>query len=757
MSIIRLDDFSGGITDLIFTDDPRQCQTCDNYLISKDRGLVTRPGFGFYDSNNPQIPAGSQRIGNLLKFEDELLIQSSTKLYKDFANLTGPGGSDVFLSGSTSNYVDFAEWNGHLIAVSDSFCLPSKIYKDNSGDFQVRTAGLPELSSDPTITPDANDAKTYLYRFIYFYSYNVRGIDYEDYGPYRQVEVENAPDMSGVGHYNVITQIPALTGSNYDQDNIKVKVYRTINNGVNFYYVGETGYTSGSYMDSFTDQVADADLIENLLMYTEGGAVENHQCPPAKFVTMANDIVWYANVQENGVNRFNRLRQSIQFDPDSCPETFYYDFDSEIVGLSSINNYPIVFCKSGKVYRVEGYADYLGRGGSVIRKIAEKAGCLSNNSIVETENGLYWAGKDGWYVTDGFAVTRLAEDENGQFKLYETYSPLTNTAAKQKRIFGAYDRKNRRVFWSMSGATDNETIYVFDQTFNAFTTISHEDSIPSAIFHDEEALVKADSNGYVFYMEDTNYTDKHIDSGASPSDWYEGTIICTWKHVAFDFEYPESTKWVNKVNMAAENLSNLDLQINSYDNGSVVAVPLKEIEYKDVMTWGSPDWIWRDTDAIWRDKREIIKTRRMKKSTPGVPGSIRTRYKQLELTNAYTIIDWSDNSTTCEIDGTAKTATLTDTDFAFPNNSEGYTLSFETDNYVEEYEITDLTLGPAGTVITVTVSDPNGTLQDGTAVKWQLNGYPKNQKYSIEAITYHFEVLTDKGSFYKTSEADGNS
>lgn len=759
MAKFRIDDYSGGLTDFIFSGNPSEYEAAENLLITKERGLITRNGSQFYDDNNPRIPAGNQRVGHLRRFEEELLIQSSTKVYKDFANLTGPGGSDVFLSGSVSNYVDFAEWNGHLISVSDSFAKPSKIYKDDNGDFQVRTAGLEELASDPTITPDANDGDNYLYRFIYFYEYNVKGIDYNDLGPYRQVEVLNASDFSGAGHYHTISNIPALLGDNYDFSNIKVKIYRTISNGTTFYEVGETSYTSGPNMDNFVDQVDDTTLINNALMYTEGGVVENDQCPPAKFVTMANNIVWYANVQENGVNRFNRVRQSIQLDPDSCPVTFFVDLDSEIKGIGTVKNYPIVFCESGSVYRLEGFFDFLGRGNIVPRKISDRAGCLSNNSIVETEDGLYWAGKDGFYGTDGFEVRRAAETEEGNFKLRDTYAALTNTDAKKARIYGCYDRENRRIYWSMSGSSDNEDILIYDQTFDGFTSMMQDEAIPSALVFDDDGLIRADGRGYVFHHLDTNFTDKNIEISVAPSNWYETAIIYRFKHIAFDYGEPELTKWVNKVNVVAQNLSNLDLQVNSYDDGSVVAVALKEIEYKDVMTWLDVGWIWRDSEAVWREKLEIQRTRRMKKSANGVRGSIRNRYKQIELTNAYTIVDWSDNNSVATVDATAKTITLDNTTYSFPNNSEGYAITLASDNYATEYEVSAVNLDANGVATSLTLLDPNNTLSNLSGEAWQLNGYAKNQRLHLDSVTHNFQYLPDKdkGGYYRNSQADGNS
>jgi len=55
-------------------------------------------------------------------------------------------------STTTSNYISHAEWNGHKIITSDAFEKPQKIYKDSTGVFRLRTAGLPKLASSPTIT-----------------------------------------------------------------------------------------------------------------------------------------------------------------------------------------------------------------------------------------------------------------------------------------------------------------------------------------------------------------------------------------------------------------------------------------------------------------------------------------------------------------------------------------------------------------------------------------------------------------------------
>ncbi|GAG65026.1 unnamed protein product, partial [marine sediment metagenome] len=59
-----------------------QCEKCDNFDITKDKGLQTRYGYTHYDATNKQ-PVGSDRVDSMIEFKDEILLQADDAMFKD--------------------------------------------------------------------------------------------------------------------------------------------------------------------------------------------------------------------------------------------------------------------------------------------------------------------------------------------------------------------------------------------------------------------------------------------------------------------------------------------------------------------------------------------------------------------------------------------------------------------------------------------------------------------------------------------------
>jgi len=495
-----INDFSGGFTDQDVGVQANKCKTCDNLLITPDMQLMSRGGSVIEDESQPQIPTAS-RISTLINYNNNtnLLVQSARNVYfrnpSAYTTIQGPSGNPVFSVGDALSRVSHAQWNKHLFITHDGMPNPMKLYKDGS-TFYARTAGLPLLASSPVVTPVAG-AANYIYAFIYYYTYTIDGVVYEDFGgvTYVSALLASPPNVNPIS----ISAIPVLANGatgNYDTANIKVKIYRTTDNGGTLFYVGEV--TNGTTV--YNDITSDAVIELNEFLYTTGDIVENSPPPKCKYLTIVNGIAWYAHVEEAGETLNFRVRQSLQDDPDSVPDTFYTDLEDEITGISHINNTPIVFCKKN-IYRLDGLFDELGSGGVFPQRISDIAGCLSNSSIVKTERGLFFFGNDGVYFTDGFSVDKINDDWN------DTYKTITETSAQKRNITGVYDRDNNRVWWANQydqSSGDNDKCYILDLRWgvtrqSTFTTVSGGESFrPSAIVFYNGLLYRGDVFGYMF-------------------------------------------------------------------------------------------------------------------------------------------------------------------------------------------------------------------------------------------------------------------
>jgi hypothetical protein len=746
---LEIDNFNGGITDFYVNAPINKCQRADNLILLKYSDtiakLTTRQGSTITNATYYQIPAADLRIGYLKYFENTLLRGAANKIFYVGANwvtLQGPTGNEVFPSAVTElNYWSSATWNRHLFVASDAFSKPQKIYPNASNILQVRTAGMPALASNPTVTAGGAGANSYIYRFLYYYTYTVDTRVFEDRGPITSVALASAlaPDASTVA----ITSIPVLANGstdNYDtaSSNLKVEIYRTIAGGTVFYRIGTVNNGTTSFNDTFSDATIQAN---NFLLYTEGGVVENDPPPLCKLVHVIGDTGYYAHIKEGSEIIRTRLMQSVEGDPDSVPQDFICDVDDEIVGLSSVKGNPVLLCRDS-AYRVDGTYDELGRNGMIAQKISDTCSCVSGQSVVQTLMGTFWAGKDGFYFTDGYKVSRINRGWRNTYALFVT------SEAVQRKIQGKYDRKNNRIWWTVQASSaDVDTCYILDLNWGItedmpFTSASNGTSFnPSALEFVDGVMYRGDVDGYTFTHTDLDYSDPKINTSAVPSTWIQKTIVYNYVSAAINFGSNFTRKWASRITIAAKAETNLSLLVKSINDDYRQVKDLKEIRYRGNILWGNDDIYWGDSGIAWNQEGAIIKDRRFPAR------SLRFNYKQIQLTNAMVAILTSDTIGTVTV--TPATATLDNVTFSWPTQAVDYYISFANDGYVKEYLIT------ARTNTALTFSDSLGSAPLGAGAEFVIRGLPKNEILYLLSYTLHWSAFgTSQGVFHKTQTGE---
>lgn len=741
-------DFSGGITDYILDAPGNQHAVLNNYLIDPNRKLIQAPGSQIFDSAMYQIPSGSNRVCGLFASQSlsTLLINSARNIWYPngvFTALTGPTGNPAFSSGAVTNFTAWAEYAEHVYATNDSLAYPIKMYIDGTSTKQLRTAGMPPLASSPTVTSSGGAGNNYIYAFVHYYTYTVGTVVFEDYGPVTYVSLNNvgAPNVNVVN----ITAIPTLANGgtlNYDTSagtGVDIRIYRTTNNGTIFYQIGSVN--NGTAI--FNDNISDATAATGALLYTNGGVLDNDPPPQCKYVTVVNGIAYYGHVQEGSEVIKNRVRQSIQDDPDSCPEICYIDLLDEVVGLSSFNDNPLVFTK-GHVYRLNGYINELGQGSITAEDITKTIGCQSHNSIVQTRFGVFWAGDDGFYWTDGFQFKKISDSIN------ETYKILVSTQTKGSRIYGAFDKKDNRVYWALQAddsSSDNDTFFVLDLRYgindaSTFTTRNNGTSFaPTAICFYNGQLIRGDRRGYIFKHDQSYASDPKVDTLVAATLWNQKAIIVEYKSTAFNFNIPNIRKWVPKMLLTLQNQTNVSVQVYSINDNTGNEIPLYPIRYTDNVLWGDPSPIWGNSTPQWNYYNLIEQILRFPAR------GLRCSYKAIKITNAYTIIYNSDSTSTADVDNVLKTATLTNVLISWPTDVVDYYISFASDNYTQDYLITSI-----NSATEITYQDTGNTSPNALGEKWVIRGFPKNQILNILSYVIYFAPLTDQT--YKTYRSE---
>lgn len=769
---LEIKDFSGGLTDNTVGTDPKRLARARNIFLTTDNRARVRDGSEVdvtaFDTRS-YIP-GHTRVDNILPPLDAsthsyLLKISQGKFYYDnttttLTELQGPTSNSMFPS--TSTICSYAIWNSHALISGyngTTYYRPVKVYPkgslESSPPFRLRSAGLPK----PTFTPSiASGTKSVYYGFCYKYTYYVNGRTFIDRSAIKRVSTTlggNGASLSG------ILALSNGSGENYDVTNVEVEVYRTVENGTQLFYLATLSYGTTTYSDT----VSDAILITSTQAYTNGGIVDNDPPPKCKYVHVSElNLAYYINCVEirndGGTAEVyeNRVYQSKPNDIDSCNETLYADFDDKLVGGSSYKGVPIIGGKNN-IYRIDGKFDSQGAGGMVPKKIANFVGLISHKSMVQTPDGVFFAGTDGFYWTDGYKVLKISQELN------ETYRDKITTASAtdQERIEGAYDAINRRVWWTYkqdSDSTDQDSCFVFDLAKgikpdacftimggegDEATDFATEGFEATALCYYQGYMYRGHTQGYCFRHKASLKTDPYVDTNVASLYWGTKAIIYDLATVYLNLGQDSVRKWTPQFvtnmkissDISVQPLTDRDLE-QTYREG-------KEIKEDFGASWMDPGLLWGDP-ALWSLDRQVIERKRHV-ATPG----LRCSHRQYRFTNAYTVIAKSDTLGLATVNNTANTATLVNTDNDWPEDCIDYYISFEHDDYTEQYPISART---SDTVLTIT--DSGNTLPTGNK-KWMIKGYAKGQILHLLSLVAFFAPITDSQKPYQAGEESTNA
>lgn len=746
----EMNNFTGGITDNAFGQNYTKSSELDNFILNPNGEPVSRPGSEIDNETESPIPAGNERIGTLINYanNDKLFVHSIKKFYyrnpSAYATLTGPTGNDVLSLGTDANVLSFTQWNRHLFVTSDAYPRPQKIYKDSGGAYRVRTSGLPMLATAPVVTAGAAGARSYVYAFHYEYTYTAGPQTFQDFGAVTFVTLNNSGDPSI--NPNPISAIPVISNGatdNWDTTVIKVFIYRTIDGGTTFYKIGEV--TNGTLI--FSDNNSDASIQDNLVLYTDDGTLDFDPVPLSKFVHIVNSIGYYGAIKEGSEEFPFRIRQSIPGDPDSTPSAFFKDLEDDIQGVSSIKSIPLVFCKR-HVYRLENSFDQFGRGDINAVRISDTAGCVSNLSIVQAENWCFWAGNDGFYATDGYQVMKISDGNNNR------YRDILEEQAQNNFIYGKFDELRRRVYWGLqrdAGSLDNDSLAVLDLRWgvkedSVFTTWSGDSFRPTSLEFFNGLLYRGDTRGFVFFHDDGLVSDPKIDINESAEDWFTETIIWTYDSIHINFGSTFFRKMPTKMLLTCVNEGNTTIQITAFNDDLRFTRNLKIIRARDLFTWGDDLFVWGSDLCTWHSVGLIEQWRRFPAR------GLRTSYIKIRITNGYGVISSSDFFGTATPNNATNTVVLDNlVDNMWPQDVVDYFISFEDDDYVRQYQITERTSNS-----TLTVLDALNTLPI-IPQNWLIKGFRRGEPLHILSYNIAWSNVSQTQATFESGNDGANS
>lgn len=376
--------------------------------------------------------------------------------------------------------------------------------------------------------------------------------------------------------------IPTLqiTDRKSPRANVVIAVYRTTigaSPGTIFYKI--TSSTSPLYNDpstftvTFNDQVTNADLIKNEILYTTGGIVENIAPPAAKIIARYKNRLFLAGLEQQNVMWYSKehvIGEAINFS-----DVFRIRVDDtggKITALGELDDKLIIF-KENTIFAMNGDGP-LPTGAqntfSIPQLVASDVGCIDPYSVVRTRNGLMFKSKKGIYLLDrGLQVQYIGAQ-------VEAWNDLTITSA------AAVDDQNQVRFTTSSGRC-----LVYDIFFDQWYTFTNIAAIDSAMWQGKFVFLK--STGEVWRETKGVYVDVDV------------PIISKYVLALMQFAQVQGFQRIFKINILGENRGTHGLKIElGYDYREFYEerflLQPDSVLYSS--TWGS-DSVWGQAGTLW--------------------------------------------------------------------------------------------------------------------------------------------------------------
>lgn len=174
------------------------------------------------------------------------------------------------------------------------------------------------------------------------------------------------------------------------------ELYRTEHNGVIFYKVGETLY-SGGYI--IQDSSVDSDIINNELLYTTGGVLENTYPETVNSICLSNDRLW--TVGDGDLVHYSK--EYVQGNAIEFNDGLFYKIGGDRnIAIANLGKSQVVF-KSRSCYLMRGNpASNIGTGQNLShQEISSSIGSINAQTVVEIDNGIIFESHKGIYMISG--------------------------------------------------------------------------------------------------------------------------------------------------------------------------------------------------------------------------------------------------------------------------------------------------------------------------------------------------------------------
>ncbi len=430
-------------------------------------------------NKNTAVPAGSQVAG----------IYSQTGINLGTFNITTAGIDTSEIAGNLHISGGFLwQYDGYLPVEHNFFVWPDSIeatWSATGGNIHAQPDG-------------ATNTNAYYYQAVYEWTDNQGN-------PYRSAPSIPIPvTTTSTGIIGSITvNVPTLRLTYKTANPVKLVLYRW-SVGQQIYYQA-TSLTSPILNDptvdsiAIVDTLADASILGNNIIYTNGGVVEDVNAPATNIMTLFDTRLWLVDAEDPNLLWFSKqvientpVEMSDLFTFYVAPTTAAQGSTGQITALSVMDDKLIIF-KKNAIYYINGAGpDNTGASNNYSQPIfvTSTVGCSNQQSIVFMPNGLMFQSDKGIWLLGRDLSTKYLGDAVEQF---------TENGAQVESALNVPETNQVR-FTLSSGQT-----LMYDYYYSQWGTFVGIPGLSSCVFQNLHTFI--DQYGRVFQESPGSYLD----------------------------------------------------------------------------------------------------------------------------------------------------------------------------------------------------------------------------------------------------------
>jgi hypothetical protein len=206
--------------------------------------------------------------------------------------------------------------------------------------------------------------------------------------------------------------------------------------------------------------------------------------------------------------------------------SFKFGSGAEITGLRVFKDSLYVFLRDS-IYKI---APATAANTFTITQITNSVGCVSNRSIAQVEEDLFFAGDDGVYALGEVANYVSVRTTNKSAKIKEVFDNMTST--NKQKLTAEYFNFKYHLFYSLFG-TSNDSCIGFDIRYQGWVDWRNMPANDTCVYEDSTG----DRRLYIGHP--TNSEVYKLYTGATDNG---AAITSTWYSKSFDDEIPDIQK-----------------------------------------------------------------------------------------------------------------------------------------------------------------------------------------------------------------------